>query len=231
MSLARAGKRRPYQRHTQDPELSMDELASIIGNDLAAFPFALPDETALQCARYCHLLHKWNGVYNLTSVRDVRLMVPRHIMDSLSIQPWLQGQHILDAGCGAGLPGIPLAIANPDRHFTLVDSNHKKTRFVRQAVVECTLKNVTVINARIEDVELDQPVDTLVSRAFTSIENFIEGTAHMMTASTRILAMKGTYPLAELESIPSGYSVQQVEKLQVPGLDADRHLVILTPTS
>jgi 16S rRNA (guanine527-N7)-methyltransferase len=195
----------------------------------------LLDELSDSCAEGCldqfilfiELLHKWNQTYNLTSVRDMRQMLPRHILDSLVIRPYLQGDQILDVGSGAGLPGIPLAIAEPQRQFTLVDSSSKKTRFMQQAIHELELDNVTVVHERIENFNPANGFDTIVARAYSSIETLMTGVTHCLNIQTRILAMKGTYPLAELEYITKGFNLLAVERLTVPGMDAERHLVIL----
>jgi 16S rRNA (guanine527-N7)-methyltransferase len=158
-------------------------------------------------------------------------MVTRHILDSVIINPFLHGKQILDVGSGAGLPGIPLAILNPGLHFTLLDSNNKKTRFIQQAVTELGLANVTVITERIENFHAEQRFDTVVARAYSAIENLIAGVQRLLSADAVILAMKGTYPVAELESIGDGYKVDRIEPLIVPGLDAERHLVIIRADS
>jgi 16S rRNA (guanine527-N7)-methyltransferase len=161
----------------------------------------------------------------------MKLMVTRHILDSIVINPFLHGKQILDVGSGAGLPGIPLAILNPELRFTLLDSNNKKTRFIQQAVTELGLSNVTVITERIENFHPEQRFDTVVARAYSAIENLITGVQQLLSVNAVILAMKGSYPVAELESISDGYKVDRVEPLIVPGLDAERHLVIIRPDS
>lgn len=178
--------------------------------------------------QYVQLLVKWNSVYNLTAVRDPQEMVTRHLLDSLSLLPYLQGARMLDIGTGAGLPGLPLAVARPDLDCTLLDSNAKKTRFVVQAVGELALKNVDVVQMRAEQYRPAVLFDTLVSRAFASIADMLTAARHLCAPRGRFLAMKGSYPEDELAAIPADYTTEVVA-LTVPGLDAARHVVIVTP--
>ncbi len=230
MNLSRNHKRH-QRKHAADAGVDADTLQRLLGEQLTALPFSVPEAAAVRFVQFVLLLHKWNGVYNLTSVRDVKLMLTRHILDSIVIHPFLQGQQILDVGSGAGLPGIPLAILNPQLHFTLLDSNNKKTRFIQQAVTEMGLENVSVVTDRVEAFQSEQRFDTVTARAYSAIENLIAGVQHLLSEDAVILAMKGTYPLAELESIPQGFRIDRVEPLQVPGMDAERHLVIITATA
>lgn len=225
MNLSGNQKRRQGKRNTV--AVSTEELKSLLDPLLSELATPCADGCLDRFIRFIELLQKWNQIYNLTSVRDARQMLPRHILDSLVIRPYLQGSQILDVGCGAGLPGIPLAIAEPQRHFTLIDSSSKKTRFVKQAVNELGLVNVTVVNERIENFKPESGFDTIVARAYSSIETLLTGITHCLKEHTRVLAMKGIYPLAELESITNGFTLQAVERLTVPGMDAERHLVIL----
>ncbi|NOY66259.1 MAG: 16S rRNA (guanine(527)-N(7))-methyltransferase RsmG [Gammaproteobacteria bacterium] len=218
---------RKHHRH-QTRSVSPHELQLLLEKDLDALPFSLPEGSLDQFVDFILLLDKWNSVYNLTSVRDMTQMVGRHILDSLIVNPFLHGEKILDVGCGAGLPGIPLAIINPDKQFTLLDSNQKKTRFVQQAKTELQLDNVIVVNERVEEFNMPDGVNTVIARAFSSIENLISGVDHLLADDAEILAMKGTYPMAELENIPQGFKMEKIETLDVPGLDAERHLVMLS---
>jgi 16S rRNA (guanine527-N7)-methyltransferase len=187
----------------------------------------LPAAAEPKLLQYLRLLARWNQAYNLTAVRDPQEMVTRHLLDSLAVLPYLQGPRVLDVGTGAGLPGIPLAVARPDLTFTLLDANAKKTRFVTQAVGELGLKNVEVVQSRAENYRPPQKFDTLVSRAFASIADMLEFTRHLCAPHTRILAMKGVYPEEELAAVATAYAAEVVA-LKVPGLQADRHLAILT---
>lgn len=187
----------------------------------------LPASAEAQLIQYLRLLAKWNQTYNLTAVRDPDEMVTRHLLDSLVVLPYLQGPRVLDVGTGAGLPGIPLAVARPDLAFTLLDANAKKTRFVTQAVGELALKNVEVVQSRAENYRPAQKFDTLVSRAFASIADMLEFTRHLGAPHARILAMKGVHPEEELAAVATEYAAEIVA-LRVPGLGAERHLAILT---
>jgi 16S rRNA (guanine527-N7)-methyltransferase len=161
-------------------------------------------------------------------VRDPAEMVTRHLLDSLVIRPHVRGPRVLDIGTGPGLPGIPLAMACPELSFTLLDANGKMIRFVTQAVGELGLKNVEVVQTRVENYRPAAKFDTLVSRAFASIADMLTHARHLCAPRGRFLAMKGVYPEEELAAVPSGF-VTEVVALTVPGLAADRHLVILTP--
>ena len=176
------------------------------------------------------LLEKWNRTYNLTAVRDPEQMVPRHLLDSLTVLPYLQGPRVLDIGTGAGLPGIPLALARPDLEFTLLDSNAKKTRFATQAVHELGLKNVVVVQERVEKFHPEKKFDTLIARAFASIPDMLAASRHLCAPRGRFLVMKGVFPQEELAAVTDGYRAE-VKALHIPGLDAARHVVILAPTN
>lgn len=187
----------------------------------------LPRGAEARLLAYLRLLEKWNRAYNLTAVRDLDDMVTRHLLDSLAIAPHVRGPQVLDIGTGAGLPGIPLAIALPQLDFTLLDSNSKKTRFVIQAAAELGLTNVRVVHARVEDYRPREPYATLIARAFASIPAMLAACAHLCAPGGRILAMKGKFPEEELAALPAGWRVAAVERLAIPGLQAARHLVII----
>ena len=170
------------------------------------------------------LLVKWNRVYNLTAVREPHAMVVRHILDSLVVLPFLTSGRLLDAGTGAGLPGLPIAIVRPDLSLTLLDSNAKKLRFVRQAATELGLDNLDVVQQRMEQYRPAQSFDMVISRAVASIGAMYRDTAHLVRPGGRFLCMKGARPDAEIAAFePPGQL--HVEVLKVPGLDAERHLV------
>lgn len=179
---------------------------------------------------YLALLHKWNKVYNLTAIRNPQQMVSHHLLDSLAVMPHLWAGRWLDVGCGAGLPGVVLAIAQSDWQFTLLDSNSKKTSFVQQAIIELGLQNVSVYCARVEEWQPAERFDGIISRAFTGLGEFIGRTRHLMAPQGRWAAMKGT-PEQELAGVPGGYRVERVIPLQVPGLHAARSLVIVSSNS
>jgi 16S rRNA (guanine527-N7)-methyltransferase len=193
-----------------------------------ALGLTLPADAERRLLDYLRLLARWSSAYNLTAVRDPREMVTRHLLDSLAVAPHVRGPEVLDIGTGAGLPGIPLALALPDLAFTLLDSNAKKTRFVTQAVAELGLANVRVVNTRVEDFHPPQPFATLIARAFASIPDMLATCAHLCAPGGRILAMKGKLPDDELAALPGPWRVAVAERLAIPGLQATRHLVIIT---
>ena len=177
---------------------------------------------------FLHLLEKWNAAYNLTAVREPEKMVTHHVLDSLAAIPYLHGRRIVDVGAGAGIPGIPLALACPELEFVLLDSNAKKTRFITQAVNELGLTNVTVERARAEDYRPTRTFDTVISRAFASLAEMLDMTQHLGAPDGVFVAMKGIYPHDELLAVPPEFKVDRVAAVQVPGLDAQRHVVCLT---
>lgn len=187
------------------------------------------DETARErLVGLVGLLAKWNRAYNLTAVRDPVEMVPRHLLDSLSLLPDLAGESVLDVGTGAGFPGLPLAIARPNAEFVLLDSALKRIRFVRQAALELGLGNVEAVQSRIEDYRPDRCFDTVTCRAFSSLGAFVEAAGGLVAPGGRLVAMKGRYPADELAECPSDWRVDSVRPVRVPGLDAERHQLILT---
>lgn len=187
----------------------------------------LPAGAAERLAAYIELLAKWNRAYNLTAVRDPAQMVSRHVLDSLSVRPFLHGTRVLDIGTGAGLPGIPLAIVEPGRHFVLLDGNGKKTRFCIQAAAELGLGNVEVERIRAQDYRPAAGFDTVISRAFSEASAFAAAALPMLAPGGRMLAMKGAYPHTELATLPEAVHLRAVHPLAIPGLDARRHLVEL----
>lgn len=176
---------------------------------------------------YCQLLAKWNRTYNLTSITRTEEMVSHHLLDSLAVVSHLPAGRVIDVGTGPGLPGIPLAIARPEQSFTLLDSNGKKTRFLVQVVGELGLANVEVVNSRVEDYRPAELFDVVVSRAFASLANMVNACAHLLSPSGVFLAMKGKYPQAEIAEIPAGFQMLGSVDLEIPGLDAQRHLLML----
>jgi 16S rRNA (guanine527-N7)-methyltransferase len=176
---------------------------------------------------YLQLLCKWNKAYNLTAVRDPMEMLNRHLVDSLSIAPWISGVRVLDVGTGAGLPGIPLAIIFPDKKFWLLDSNGKKTRFLTQCKIELDLDNIEVVNDRVESVQYDFKFDQIVSRAFSSLDNMVTLCGHLLADNGKFLAMKGMTPYQEMKLIPAGYQILETNTLAVPGCEAERHLLVV----
>ncbi|MCE5182296.1 MAG: 16S rRNA (guanine(527)-N(7))-methyltransferase RsmG [Betaproteobacteria bacterium] len=191
----------------------------------------LPLDAAVQqrLLKYVALLQKWNKVYNLTAVRDPQKMLVQHLFDSLAVLPQIHGRRIIDVGTGPGLPGVPLALANPALDVTLLDSNHKKTTFLRQACLELGLSNATVVCERVEAWRPGEKYDVVISRAFSDLAEFANLTRHLCSDSGVMLAMKGVYPNEELARLPACVALQSVGQLRVPSLDAERHLVVLRP--
>lgn len=199
-----------------------------LSTGLAAMGLNLGDDQQKQLLAFLGLLNKWNRAYNLTAVRDEGQMVSRQLLDSLSILPWVTTEHLLDVGSGGGLPGIPLAIVLPDRQFTLLDSNGKKTRFLNQCVLELDLDNVEVIHGRAEDCRPDQPFNQISSRAFTALENLVHWCSDLLANDGEFLAMKGQFPDDEVTALPAGWQVESSHSLDVPGADGERHLLVVT---
>lgn len=174
---------------------------------------------------YLQQLNRWNKTYNLTAITDPKEQIYKHIIDSLSVRDFIIGPKVCDVGTGPGLPGIPLAIAMPDIHFTLIDSAQKRIIFIQQALIKLGISNVTAIHQRIEETE--DTFNTIISRAFSSTQDFVEKTHSLLADDGQLLAMKGIYPSDELAQIPQDFLIADVRKLRIIGLDAERHLVII----
>ena len=178
---------------------------------------------------YLALIAKWNRVHNLTAVRDSEQMVSAHLLDSLAIVPHLREGSVLDVGSGAGLPGIPLALMWPQAAITLLDSNHKKAAFLRQAVIELKIPNATVVCERVETWQPPQGFDVVISRAFSDLAEFVRLAGRLCKPGGRVVAMKGIYPNEELAQLPANFVLESTLPLKVPGMTAQRHLVLLSP--
>jgi 16S rRNA (guanine527-N7)-methyltransferase len=187
----------------------------------------LPADVQERLLAYAAFLEKWNRTYSLTALRDPKLAVSHHLLDSLAIMPYVNVSTLLDVGSGGGQPGIPLAIAQPDLVVTLLDSNSKKTAFLQQAVIELGLKNVQVVTARVEEFKPAAPFAAITSRAFAELADFVGLTRHLLAPGGEWLAMKGQRPVAEMNKLPAGVSVTAVHRLLVPGVDGERHLVVM----
>jgi len=205
-----------------------------ITQHLSELNFNLPENAEQKFGELLALLVKWNKAYNLTAVRDVNKMVVLHIIDSLAPLPFVDGSEVLDVGTGAGFPGLPMAIARPDWQFTLLDSNLKKTRFVTQAIIELGLKNVEVVTARAENSNINQQFNTVMCRATFSLADFLDKTYHLCVNKGLFLALKGSYPEQEIGDLNQsaksqglGISIETTKSIDVPGLDAERHLVLV----
>ncbi len=194
---------------------------------LIALGLTLAPDTQERLLDYIALIEKWNRVYNLTAIREPEKMVSHHLLDSLAVAPHLHAKRLLDVGSGAGLPGIPLALANPDMQVTLLDSNHKKAAFLNQAVMELKLKNAEVCAERVESWQTESRFDVIISRAFSDMGEFVRITRHLLAPGGLFAAMKGLHPYEEIEKLLPGFNVRQILPLAVPGLDGARHLVLI----
>ena len=225
-----------------------DRLEATLEQGLRELALGVPANAQQKLLHYLHLIVKWNKHFNLSGITAIQEMVPLHLLDSLAISPYLEGERILDIGSGAGLPGIPLAIANPDKSFVLLDSNGKKTRFLFQVKVALELSNVEVVDARVD--EYLSTADTgefslITCRAFSSLSSIVKMIEKPLASGTKLLAMKGVYPhdeIAELQQdntinstsnkasstdLDNCYKVESVIELTVPGVESQRHLVLI----
>jgi 16S rRNA (guanine527-N7)-methyltransferase len=203
-------------------------LAAAIADGLTAMAIDLPAAARERLEQHLELIARWNRVHNLTAVRETEQMVVLHLLDSLSVLPHLgSARTVLDVGTGPGLPGIPIAIARPDTHVTLLDSSHKKCSFLRQARTELGLANVEVVCDRVENWKPQEKFDAVVSRAFSDLGDFVAQAQHLVAPGGRLIAMKGVYPFDEIARVPATHRVAQVLELHVPSLDAKRHLVFV----
>jgi len=187
---------------------------------------------AAQAARLLRLLDElahWNRSYNLTAITTRESMISAHLLDSLAAQPDLMGLRIADVGTGAGFPGLPLALIEPQRQFTLIDSVAKKIRFVTHAVRVLELANVVPLQARVETLNPDIPFSTVIARAYAALPDLLGSVRGLCSADTRVVALKGRYPQDELSELPRGWRLAQVRKLTIPGLDAERHSLSFVP--
>ena len=185
------------------------------------------DDAVGKLLAYRDLVVRWNRVHNLTAIRDPEAMLAYHLLDSLAVSPYLVGDRVLDVGSGAGLPGIPLALLNPQRRFVLLDASAKRVRFLRQVAVSLGLENVEAVHERIERYRAAAPFATVTSRAFASLADFARAACGQLADDGHMLAMKGRYPAEELQALPSGIRLHAVYELKVPDLDAQRHLIDL----
>ncbi|HEA3090310.1 TPA: 16S rRNA (guanine(527)-N(7))-methyltransferase RsmG [Aeromonas salmonicida] len=185
----------------------------------------ITDTQKTQLVQLVELLHKWNKAYNLTSVRDPDAMLVKHILDSLVVSPHLHGERFIDVGTGPGLPGLPLAIINPDKQFVLLDSLGKRINFIRQVIQELGLTNVTPVKSRVEEYQPDVGFDCVLSRAFASLEDMLSWCHHLPSEQGSFLALKGQYPEQELAQLPANIRLVACHELRVPELEGERHLL------
>lgn len=204
--------------------------------DLGAAVAHLPEGARDKLVAYLELLLKWNRTYNLTAIREPARMVTHHVLDALAVLPHLREQtashsaadlRVLDVGSGAGVPAIPLAIAEPSWHVVALDSSHKKGAFLQQAVIELRLSNVEVVVARVEDYLPPARFDIVISRAFSDLATFVETSARHLADDGLLVAMKGVYPDEEIALLPAAFRIVATPALSVPGLDAQRHLIVI----
>ncbi|WP_428771885.1 16S rRNA (guanine(527)-N(7))-methyltransferase RsmG [Vibrio sp.] len=207
----------------------MSRLRQRLDDLLSQTELQVTEHQKQQLLGYVELLNKWNKAYNLTSVRDPEQMLTRHILDSIVVSPHLNGQRFIDVGTGPGLPGIPLAIMNPDAEFVLLDSLGKRVRFLKQVVHDLKLNNVTPVQSRVEEFQPEQKFDGVLSRAFASMTDMLEWCHHLPKPENGLfLALKGQRPTDEIDQLPAWSDVIEIISLTVPELEGERHLVILS---
>jgi 16S rRNA (guanine527-N7)-methyltransferase len=202
-------------------------LAAQLAEGIAELGLALPPLTQPRLLDYLELLHKWNRTYNLTAVREPSRMVGQHLLDCLAVLPHVSARTIMDVGSGAGLPGVPLALALPQASVTLLESSHKKAAFLQQAKIELKLDNVAVACGRVETWQPGGPFDMVISRAFSDLAQFVSLAGRHVASGGRLAAMKGIYPHEEVTQLPAGWRLQDAIALTVPGLRVERHLLLI----
>lgn len=204
------------------------EIKSLLESGARELGIFLDDEQLVKLVDYLFLLKKWNSAYNLTAIRDINSMLTHHLLDSLSVVAFLSGCHeILDVGSGAGLPGLVLAIVYPDKNISVVDTVQKKTVFMNQAKMELALDNVTVYSGRVEKLSVGRKFDAIVSRAFSSLQDFVSLSDHLLEENGKFYAMKGLIPSDEIGNLDSAWKIDRIEPLKVPQLNAKRHLIVI----
>lgn len=203
------------------------ELLELLHRGLIEMGQPLDRHLEMQLIRYIELISQWNKVFRLSSIHDLDAMVTRHLLDSLSILPYIKGRTIIDVGTGAGLPGIPLSIAMPDRHFCLLDSNPKKIQFLEKISQQMSLRNVHIAHRSVEEFHVEPLFESVISRSFSTLSDFLSLSQHLIKPGGQILAMKGVYPLTELQDLKSDYKLLAVHPLKIPALSAERHVVEL----
>jgi len=200
--------------------------AAALQRGLSMLALALPPGAQEKLLAYLELLTKWNRTYNLTAIRDPLQMVSHHLLDSLAVLGEIPAGSLADVGSGAGLPGIPIAIAEPDRRVTLNDANHKKSAFLRQAVIELGIMNAEVHHGRVQGWRPLERFAVVISRGFAELADFVAACRHLALPDGVLAAMKGVYPHEELARLPTGCDCSDVRKLRVPMLEGERHLVL-----
>lgn len=206
-----------------------NEISDQISSGIQEMGLTVSDNQIAKLTNYVTLFDKWNKAYNLSAIRSVPEMVSRHILDSLSVVPYIQTENIIDVGTGGGLPGIPLAIIFPEKNFTLLDSNGKKTRFLFQVKTQLQLDNVTIENTRVEKYRPEHKFGAVISRAFSNLKDMTDNCHHLLDRQGVFYAMKGIYPEHELSELEKHYKVSACYPLKVPGEEGQRHLLVLAP--
>ncbi|MDL2284767.1 16S rRNA (guanine(527)-N(7))-methyltransferase RsmG [Oxalobacter sp. OttesenSCG-928-P03] len=210
------------------PAVDNTHLEELLLNGSEILGLSLDEQQIRQLFTYLTLLSRWNTVYNLTAIREPETMMTHHVLDSLAAADVVRDtRHLLDVGSGAGLPGMVLAILYPEMTVSLIDAVQKKTAFLSQVKAELRLKNVTVHTGRVEKLRLVEKADGIISRAFSDLGQFVELSAHLLSADGCFYAMKGAVPLDEIDALPAGLKVKAVVPLKVPFLDAERHLLVM----
>lgn len=205
-----------------------DALAAVLDQGIKDMTLAVTPEQQTRLMGYLQLMNKWNGVYNLTSLRDPQQMVTHHLLDSLAAVPAFAGaRNVLDVGAGGGLPGIVLAIVRPDMKVAMIDTVHKKTAFLNQVKAELKLTNVSVHTMKVQDLTASEPFDVITSRAFADLSDFVNWSGHLLAEGGKFIALKGVAPSEERERLPQDWKVVDLQPLWVPRLQAERHLVFI----
>ena len=209
-----------------------EALARVLREGIAEMGLDVTPEQQTRLMAYLHLMHKWNAVYNLTSLRDPMQMVTHHLLDSLVAVPaFKNATNVLDVGAGGGLPGIVLAITRPDMKVAMIDTVHKKTAFLTQVKAELALSNVTVHTMKVQDLQVSDKFDVITSRAFADLSDFVNWSGHLLQEGGKFIALKGVAPSEERERLPQAWKVSGLQPLQVPRLGAERHLVFIERTT
>ncbi|MEP1448401.1 MAG: 16S rRNA (guanine(527)-N(7))-methyltransferase RsmG [Paraglaciecola sp.] len=208
-----------------------NDLLLVLKNSLKNCDFVVTEQQQLQLIRYVLMMHKWNKAYNLTSVRDPQQMVLKHIVDSIVVAPYLNKTQYIDVGTGPGLPGIPLAIMCPTKQFILLDSLGKRVRFMKQVAYELKIDNIQPVQSRVEDFVPKAKIDGVLSRAFASLKDMLHWCQHLVDSHGVFLALKGQLSIDELQQLPLEFKLQETVKLDVPGLEGERHIVKITKKS
>jgi 16S rRNA (guanine527-N7)-methyltransferase len=205
-----------------------DALAAVLDQGIKDMTLAVTPEQQTKLMGYLALMNKWNGVYNLTSLRDPHQMVTHHLLDSLAAVPaFADARNVLDVGAGGGLPGIVLAIVRPDMNVSMIDTVHKKTAFLNQVKAELKLTNVSVHTMKVQDLVVEDKFDVITSRAFADLSDFVNWSGHLLAVGGKFIALKGVAPSEERERLPQDWRVVDLQPLWVPRLQAERHLVFI----